>query len=399
MLNTILFDNAETRTNLLPISYTRPIANIRVGILTIGEKWQQMLQAEQVSYAASPYIQACFPLVIEDDNLFVAGHICPNPALVEETASLQPGEALFKGEELIAFRGSHDDFTNGNFAGKKEFSGTYNAIYFPHDIFLVAGDEIRTDFYRITAGRQSQPLSPTNKLIGNPVDEHGFPQIFIEEGASVEGAVLNVAHGPIYVGKNAEIMEGACIRGSFALCDNSHVNMGCKIYSNTVIGPWSKVGGELNNVVIIGYSNKAHDGFLGNAVIGEWCNLGAGCVASNLKNDYTEIRLWNYAKKSFIRTGLQFCGLIMGDHSKAGINTMFNTATVVGVGCNIHGTGFPRPFIPSFREGAPNSGFFPVQMQKFYQIAERVMARRNRTLTEHDRAIFDAIKAYSSQFE
>ena len=331
--------------------------------------------------------------------MFVAGHICPNEELSEAVAGLSAGEVLKKGEELIAFRGSKADYEAKRFGSEKQYEGAYNAIYFPYDIFLKAGEEIKADYKLVTKGRQSQPRSPTNKVIGNPIGEDGQPLIFIEEGASVEGAILNVNDGPIYVGKEAEIMEGSCIRGSFALCEHAHVNMATKVYSNTVIGPWSKVGGELNNVVIIGYSNKAHDGFLGKAVIGEWCNLGAGCVASNLKNDYTEIRLWNYRKKSFLHTGLQFCGLIMGDHSKAGINTMFNTATVVGVGCNIHGTGFPRPFIPSFREGAPSGGFFPVQMQKFYQIAERVMARRGRTLTEHDRAIFDAIQVYSSQFE
>ena len=222
--------------------------------------------------------------------------------------------------------------------------------------------------------------------------------IYIESGAVVEGVVLNASHGPIYVGRDVEIMEGSCLRGPIALGEHSTVNMGTRIYPGTTLGPWCKVGGELNNVVMIGFSNKAHDGFLGNAVIGEWCNLGAGCVSSNLKNDYTEIKLWNYPQHRFLKTGLQFCGLIMGDHSKAGINTMFNTATVVGVGVNVHGSGFPRNFVASFSEGGA-SGFTDLPMEKFVDIASRMMARRHRALSDSDLRLFEAIRREAENYK
>ena len=237
----------------------------------------------------------------------------------------------------------------------------------------------------IANGRTSCALSASNTVIGDP------DLVFVEEGAYVEGAFLNTNGGPIYIGKDAQVMEGSCVRGPMALCEHSNINMGSKIYSDTTIGPWSKVGGELNNVVVFGYSNKAHDGFLGNAVIGEWCNIGAGTNASNLKNDYSKIRVWNYPDHTFMRTDLQFCGLIMGDHSKVGINCMFNTATVVGVGVNIHGSGFPRTFIPSFSEGSPVGGFTDVQLKKFFDIANRAMARRGLLLTDLDYEIFEEI--------
>ena len=214
----------------------------------------------------------------------------------------------------------------------------------------------------------------------------------------VEGAFINTKGGPVYVGRDAEVMEGSMLRGPIALCEHAVVNMGAKIYGATTLGPWCKVGGELNNVVMQAYSNKAHDGFLGNAVIGEWCNLGAGCVASNLKNDYTPIRLWNYPTGRFLRTGLQFCGLIMGDHSKAGINTMFNTATVLGVGVNIHGSGFPRNFVASFSEGS-TAGFSDVSMTKFFEIARRMMARRHKELTPQDERMFYAIREAAEAFK
>ncbi|MDE5632492.1 MAG: glucose-1-phosphate thymidylyltransferase, partial [Muribaculaceae bacterium] len=272
---------------------------------------------------------------------------------------------------VIAHRGKE-------IAARIESFTEVTAIEQLYDIFMLNGARIKADFERLTAGRTSQPLSATNTVIGDP------SLIFIEEGAVVEGAFLNTAKGPIYVGADAEIMEGSMLRGPIALCEHATVNMGTKIYPDTTVGPFCKVGGELNNVVFLGYSNKAHDGFLGNAVIGEWCNIGAGAVASNLKNDYTQIRLWNYPTHRFARTSLQFCGLIMGDHSKAGINTMFNTATVLGVGVNVHGAGFPRNFVESFSEGS-TAGFTRVPEKKFFDIAERMMARRGKALTPAER--------------
>ena len=294
-------------------------------------------------------------------------------------ASLRPGQKLMCNHEEVAHYGTDATDT-------VEYCGSPDAVHNLYDIFMLNNKAVEADFERITAGRQSLPLSPTNTIIGDA------SKIFIEEGARVEGAFLNTCAGPIYIGRDAEIMEGSMLRGPIALCEHAVVNMGTKIYPGTTLGPYCKVGGELNNVVMLGYSNKAHDGFLGNAVIGEWCNLGAGCVASNLKNDYSPIRLWNYSTAHFERTGLQFCGLIMGDHSKAGINTMFNTATVLGVGVNVHGSGFPRNFVPSFSEGGASNGFSDVSMTKFFEIARRMMARRHIELTIADERMFYAIR-------
>ncbi|MDE7144541.1 MAG: glucose-1-phosphate thymidylyltransferase, partial [Duncaniella sp.] len=274
---------------------------------------------------------------------------------------------------------------NGEPASSREYAGEPLAINHIYDIFMTNEEAIRRDFPLLTEGRKSQPLSDTCRLIGDPA------LLFIEEGATVEGAILNVTKGPIYVGRDAEIMEGACLRGPIALCEHAVVNMGGKIYGATTLGPYCKVGGELNNVVMTGYSNKAHDGFLGNAVIGEWCNLGAGCTASNLKNTYGPIKLWSIAEGRFVKTGLQFCGLIMGDHSKAGINTMFNTATVVGVGVNFYSAGFPRTFIQSFTEGS-TLGMKDVRMESFFDTASRMMARRHVELTPIDKEIFIHIR-------
>ena len=358
--NVILRDPEGARENLLPLSFTRPLSELRLGILTLREKWQLMLPGNY-SWETAPYLAEKFPATTEPPAYIIDSDIRPTPDLAD---------ALKRGEEPRCIE----------------------RIGHLYDIFMKNGEAIEADFRLVTVGRESMPLPDSNTLIGNR------SLLFIEPGARVEGAILNTAHGPIYIGRDAEVMEGCCLRGPIALCEHATVNMGTKIYPATTIGPWCKVGGELNNVVMIGYSNKAHDGFLGNAVIGEWCNLGAGCVASNLKNDYTEIKLWNYPAHRFLRTGLQFCGLIMGDHSKAGINTMFNTATVVGVGVNIHGSGFPRNFIASFSEGGA-SGFTDVSLTKFYDIATRMMARRGKTLTDHDRRIFQYIYDFADRFK
>ncbi len=355
----ILRDSEEARAQLLPLSFTRPLSELRLGILTLREKWEKLLPANY-SWETAPYLAPKFPRTAEPAAFVIDSDIIPTPAYVD--------------------------------AIKRGVEHTPERIERLYDIFLKNGAAIEADFRLITHGRKSKPLSPSNTLIGDP------SMLFIEEGATVEGAIINVTHGPVYIGRDAEVMEGSCLRGPIAICEHATVNMGTKIYGATTIGPWCKVGGELNNVVMIGYSNKAHDGFLGNAVIGEWCNLGAGCVASNLKNDYTEIKLWNYPAHRFLKTGLQFCGLIMGDHSKAGINTMFNTATVVGVGVNIHGSGFPRNFVASFSEGGA-SGFTDVSLTKFFDIATRVMARRGKTLTEVDRHIFQEIYDFAERFK
>ncbi|MDE7472264.1 MAG: GlmU family protein [Muribaculaceae bacterium] len=355
----VLRDPEGARENLLPLSFTRPLSELRLGILTLREKWQMLLPGNY-SWETAGYLTPKFGRAAAPAKYIIDSDIIPTRTYVD---------ALERGIDMEPER-----------------------IVNLYDIFMKNGEAIEADFMLVTKGRLSVPLSESNTVIGDP------SLIFLEPGTRVEGAFLNTTHGPIYIGKDAEVMEGSCLRGPVALCEHSVVNMGTKIYGATTIGPWCKVGGELNNVVMIGYSNKAHDGFLGNAVIGEWCNLGAGCVASNLKNDYTEIKLWNYPAHRFLKTGLQFCGLIMGDHSKAGINTMFNTATVVGVGVNIHGSGFPRNFVASFSEGGA-SGFSDVSLNKFFDIARRVMARRGKELSEADCQIFRHIYDYADRFK
>ena len=399
MKNVIIFDDPATHMNLLPITYTRPISYIRVGITTIYEKWQYFIKDAEFSSLVDPYLMKKFPTTITDENYFIAGHIYPCDALVEAIFKLDKGTALLSpSEQLIAFRGTMEDFDKKKFTSTTTYYEEPKQLHWLYDIFLHNDEQLRLDFRRLSAGRKSQSLSPTNRLIGDHEFDDGSSKYFIEEGASIEGAIINVTNGPIYIGKDATIMEGSCIRAPFAACEHSQVNMGAKIYGATTLGPYCKVGGELNNVVMIGYSNKAHDGFLGNAVIGEWCNIGGGTTASNLKNDYTEIKLWNYPAHRFLKTGLQFCGLIMGDHSKAGINCMFNTATVIGVGVNIHGAGFPRNFVASFSEGS-TAGFSDVSMTKFFDTARRVMARRHVELSDIDKEIFMAVQAIAEGYK
>lgn len=396
--NIILFDLPAVRENLLPLSYNRPIADFLVGITTLRKKWESFLAGE-FSYSTVGYLSEKYPMKAAEENLFIASNIIATEHLARRLDTLEPGEVLMAdtmaGQRvLVGFKGGPnrlDEVIHSMPAGIV-YEEKVDAINYVYDIFLLNGRQIEADFDVLTAGREGQSIPRSNTVIGDP------DRIYIESGAIVEGVVLNASHGPIYVGRHVEIMEGSCLRGPIALGEHSTVNMGTRIYPGTSLGPWCKVGGELNNVVIFGFTNKAHDGFLGNAVIGEWCNLGAGCVASNLKNDYTEIKLWNYPSHRFLRTGLQFCGLIMADHSKAGINTMFNTATVVGVGVNIHGSGFPRNFIASFSEGGP-SGFTDLPMEKFFDIAKRMMARRGRSLSEADNRIFHAIRELAENYK
>ncbi len=382
----ILFDPEDVRARLLPMTYTRPVAELRVGILTLREKWSYRLPGGY-SFKTQDYLSEIFQCKADsaaDTTISIAGNIIADDDICTAVAALQPGEALYDvAGRLIAVRGVESI--------RKTFEGTISTLERLTDIFGLNGQEIEADFELLTRGRESAKLSDTVTVVGNR------NLVFLEDGAVAECCSINTKGGPVYVGRDAEIMEGATLRGPIAIGEHSVVNMGTKIYAATTIGPWSKVGGELNNVVIHSYSNKAHDGFLGNAVIGSWCNLGAGCVASNLKNDYTEIKLWDYPSHRFLRTGLQFCGLIMGDHSKAGINTMFNTATVVGVGVNIHGSGFPRNFVASFNEGGV-AGYSEVSMTKFFDVASRVMARRGITLTDADRKMFYAIRKAAEEY-
>jgi len=379
MQNVILFDPAKARLELLPLTYTRPVALVRHGILTMLEKWQRAIEGTY-SFQTQDYLSTKYPMNLsaDGDDLFIAANVHPDSELTEAILSLTPGAQLLLDGEVIARR-------SGDNGPAIEYTGKPLVINHIWELFMLNDEAMRRDFELITAGRKSQPLSDTCTLIGDPAN------LFIEEGATVEAANINVKHGPVYIGRDAEVMEGACLRGPIALCEHAVVNMGGKIYGATTLGPYCKVGGELNNVVMTGYSNKAHDGFLGNAVIGEWCNLGAGCTASNLKNTYGTIKLWSIGQGRFVDTGLQFCGLIMGDHSKAGINTMFNTATTVGVGVNFYGAGFPRTFIPSFTQGS-TAGMKPIYMDAFFETASKVMARRHVELTEMDKEILRNLK-------
>jgi UDP-N-acetylglucosamine diphosphorylase/glucosamine-1-phosphate N-acetyltransferase len=392
-MNLILFDD-QHRDHLLPLTYTRPMGMIRTGILTIAEKWQTLLGIVP-SFLSSPYLSAKYPCRSDQDNWLVSGGIIPSPEIVEAVTQLPENAVLCTKDQIIAAR-IPGEITSENVltatTGKQriEFEGTFDQIRRPYDIFRLNGVCLVSDFNLITHKRTSAPISETNRVIRPD-------QVFIEEGARVECAVLNAATGPIYIGRDAEVMEGSVIRGPFALCEGSVTKLSSKIYGPTTVGPFSKVGGELNNVVLFGFSNKAHDGFLGNAVIGEWCNLGADTNNSNLKNNYEEVRLWDYPSERFVPTGLQFCGLIMGDHTKSGINTMFNTGTVTGVSANIFGSGFPRNFIPSFSWGGA-AGMREYKLQQAIDVARTVMQRRGIELTQADQDILTEVFRLSGRF-
>ncbi len=375
----ILADDPEIACSLLPLTFTRPVSELLLGLSTLRSKWERLLPGDY-SYITADYLRELYPNAEPaSDTLVIASHIVASRRLADTVALLLPGEALTKGERTIAYCGRPERFI--------PYPGEVTSIEYAYDLFIHNAEEIRNDFELLTETEVSRPLSKTCTVIGTSA------RIFLDEGARAEGVTFNTEHGPIYVGPGAEIMEGSCLRGPVAILDHSTVNMLTRIYGATTIGRHCKVGGEINNIVMHDYTNKAHDGFLGNAVIGSWCNLGAGCVASNLKNDYTEIKLWHYPTRRFRRTGLQFCGLIMGDHSKAGINTMFNTATTVGVGVNIHGTGFPRNFVGSFSEGGATMGYSEVPLSKFFAIARRVMARRQVELTPEMERLFTTLHA------
>lgn len=380
-MNLILFDG-WTRPHLFPLTYTRPIADMRVGILTIREKWEKCLGATS-STLTKHYLQEKFPLRTSDDNLLVSGALLPNDELVAAIANLQLGEALCYDGNLLAFRTENAADLRNFFDGylqnptaalpmrQVRYVGHYDMLVRPYHVFSFNGQELERDFALLTQGRTSQPISETNTVIGDR------SRIFLEEGAVVECATLNATDGCIYIGRDAEVMEGCRLRGPVALCEHAVTKMDAKIYGATTIGPHSKMGGELSNVVVFGFSNKAHDGFIGNAVIAEWCNLGADTNCSNLKNNYSHVRLWNCSTKKMEDTGLQFCGLIMGDHSKCGINSMFNTGTVVGVCCCLFDSGFHPKFVPSFSFGAPGSTYETYELGKAFETAALVMARRH----------------------
>ena len=374
-----LFDHEQIRQNLLPFTFTRPVAAIRIGILTISDKWQK--RGFEIGFETQDYLSQKFPAT--NAEIQVNGALCPSDELVAAVKSLKQGEQLMAGEEVLA--------KHGNASINVEFDSPYLLISHTWDIFLHNAAEIKVDFELITKGRKSQPITDPHTVVYNQED------VFLEEGISIKAAVLNAENGPIYLGKNSEVHEGTHIRGSFALCEGAHVNMGAKIRGDSTIGPFCKVGGEVANSVLFANSSKGHEGYLGNSVIGEWCNLGAGTNTSNLKNNYTQVKVWDYAKEGFKNTGLQFCGLMMADHAKCGINSMFNTGTVVGVGANIFGSGFPRNFVPSFSWGGA-AGFSTFQLRKFDEVAEAVMKRKGKDFDETEKGIVREVFNLTDQY-
>ncbi len=389
-MNTILSDSG-LHNAFKPLSWTRPIAEMRTGILTNKERWQKILNTE-ISILTEKYLQEKWSLKTDTENLIIHAGLMPDDNIIKAVKGLKKGCLTYKGKVLarICDESQLLETSENTCKDITEYPNHCLIIENTWDIFTNAGKMIDFDFNLITKGRQSQAISKTNTVLGNH-------PIFLEEGATVEASVLNTTNGAIYIGKDAEIMEGSQIRGPFSMGEHSVVKMGAKIYGPTILGQHVKVGGELNNVVIFGYSNKAHDGFLGNSVIGEWCNLGADTNNSNLKNNYAPVRLWNYETKGFKKTGLQFCGTIMGDHSKCGINTMLNTGTVIGVNCNIYGAGFPRNFVPSFSWGGAG-GYIVYQTNKAFDVAKTVMARRNIELSDTDKAILSHIFEETKQY-
>jgi UDP-N-acetylglucosamine diphosphorylase/glucosamine-1-phosphate N-acetyltransferase len=381
-MNYILFDG-PVRDALLPFTFTRPVADIRIGILTIREKWEKYLGSTTTTITEE-YLADKFPMVELEENVMINAAYLPNEVLAEMVMALEVNQAIFSGDEVVAFY-STDDQEDVDFDTYEIIEYNESGIKIEHvwDIFQKNDAALREDFELLTEDRISQPIPASVNTISPE-------NIFIEEGAKLQFVTLNASTGPIYIGKNSEIMENSVIRGPFALCEEAVVKLATKVYGATTVGPHSRIGGEVSNSVLFGYSNKGHDGFLGNSVLGEWCNLGADTNNSNLKNNYEEVKLWSYEKTSFVKTGLQFCGLMMGDHSKSGINTMFNTGTVVGVCANIFGSGFPRNFVPSFSWGGA-AGMVTYDVKKAFDTARIVMARREVEFTAEDEAILSEV--------
>ena len=388
-MNYILFDGA-VRNQLLPFTFTRPVADIRIGILTIREKWEKFLGSTTTT-VTEEYLSDKFPMVELEQNVLINASFCPSENLVPLIKNLQENQAIFYNDEPLAFYAKEDQEIDFDaFTITQYTDDDVLRIENTWDIFEKNHQAIKRDYDVLTQGRTSEAI-PQTTIAFNP--EH----IFIEKGAKVMCASLNATDGPIYIGEDTVLMEGATIQGPFALCEHSSVKMGAKIYGGTTIGPHCKVGGEVANSVMMGFSNKGHDGYMGNSVLGHWCNLGADTNTSNLKNNYAQVRLWDYDTERFAKTGPQFCGLMMGDHSKCGINTMFNTGTVVGVSANIFGAGYPRNFIPSFTWGG-SSGMETYNTTKAFEVAAVVMARRGLEFDTQEEAILNEVFEISKQW-
>ena len=380
----LVFSDAQYWEDFLPLTFTRPVSELRMGILTFQERWKKLLEMEDIAFLTEDYLQKKFKKPELKESLLIVPNFLPTKIVLEQIKNLEKGEALIYQDEVIVAKLDMKDFSLSQITKMTNMEKELLFVKSPSDIFTYNHQFLDYDFELLTRNRKSQELSETNNFLGDKKD------LFIEEGAEIEFVTLNCKTGKIYVGKNAEIMEGTMIRGGLALCEGSKINMGAKVYGATTIGPYSKVGGEVNNIVIFGYSNKGHEGFVGNSVIGEWCNLGADTNSSNLKNNYANVKLWNYRLSKFVDTGLQFCGLIMGDHSKSAINTQFNTGTVVGVAANIFKTGFPPNLVKSFSWGGMN-GDESCRLDKVFEVMEKVMQRRKVNLTDIDKSIISHI--------
>lgn len=394
----ILFDS-DARNHLLPLTATRPMAELRLGAVTLREKWERALGVSDASYVTREHLQQKYPVRIEEDNLMINAGVLPNPELVRQIRGLGMHEALISDGELVAAR-----LTEAQIEAlvEDEEVRELQAIELPADCpiaritrlwhLLEHNDaELRADVAALRGTRRSQPVSATNQVLG-------ADNLFLEEGVKMECCILNATTGPIYIGKNVEVMEGSILRGPLFIGEGSIVKMGAKIYGATTIGPGCRIGGEVSRSILIGNSNKGHEGYLGDSVLGEWCNLGADTNTSNLKNNYSEVKLWDYATERFERTGRQFCGLMMGDHAKAGINTMFNTGTVVGVFANVFGAGYPRNFIPDFSWGGADAGYRTYKVTEAVDTAKAVLERRGQRFNEEESAILEHIFARTAQW-
>ncbi len=389
----ILFDD-NAHLTLRPLTFTRPVADLRIGILTIAEKWAKHLN-DTFSFHTQPYLQGKFPVQVAQHNIFINGCICPDEHLLEAINALNTGYALYHHDQLVAVKLDESDAKSfdptASFGAIKKHEHPVVSIRRPEDIFRKNDIELRRDFQLLTRGRTSATISSTNVILGD--------DFFAEDDAVAECSTFNTKNGPIYLGRNSEVWEGTHVRGALALCNDSQIKLGTKIYGATTIGPRCRVGGEINNAVLWGHTSKGHEGYLGNSVLGEWCNIGADSNNSNLKNNYSEVKLWDYSTEHYRRTGLQFCGLIMGDHSKCGINTMFNTGTVVGVSANVYGAGYPPNFVPDFSWGGAD-GFELYRMTKVYETVERVYSRRELVLDDIEKKllqdIFDLTRSFRS---
>jgi UDP-N-acetylglucosamine diphosphorylase/glucosamine-1-phosphate N-acetyltransferase len=395
MENIILFDD-ETRDFLLPLTFTRPVAELRIGILTISEKWAKRLGGK-VSWITEDYLSELYPIKIASDNLVISSSWIPNDQLARLVKQLEPNEALLDNDSLVAARLGAEQFDRlvknesiDELTGYELSNTQTNRIANIWDIIRLNAAEIESDYEFLTKGKESERINDSNNIIGRN-------QVFLGEKVTMDFATINATDGPVFIEEGATVMEGAIIKGPVAICKNAIIKMGAKIYGGTTIGPFSKAGGEIGNSILTGYSNKGHDGYLGDSVLGEWCNIGADSNTSNLKNNYQNIKLWSYPDKKFIPSGMQFAGLFMGDHSKCGINSMFNTGTVMGVSCNIYGSGFPRTFIPSFTWGGA-SGFKTYRFDKALETMKLVMKRRSKTMSEQEEKMYQTVYEKTSAF-